>query len=101
METINSDKISCYKCSTVLELEPHMTISRSEECPKCFTSIRCCKMCSFFDITAYNDCREPMANRILEKDKANFCDFFKLGKAGNTGPSGDDLKSAADALFKN
>jgi|TARA_Y100000780_G_C13696111_1_gene423234 hypothetical protein len=41
-----------------------------------------------------------MANRVLEKEKANFCDFFKLGGGSNSGEEKQDLLDAANALFK-
>tara|TARA_B100000927_G_C16451754_1_gene464112 strand:- start:785 stop:970 length:186 start_codon:yes stop_codon:yes gene_type:complete len=58
-------------------------------------------MCVFYDRTCYNECKEPLAERILEKEKANFCSYFKLN-GGDTRPekSKEDLFSAADALFK-
>tara|TARA_Y100000768_G_C23908713_1_gene648852 strand:+ start:936 stop:1172 length:237 start_codon:yes stop_codon:yes gene_type:complete len=77
-----------------------MDVARTEECEKCYTDLRCCKMCSFYDKSAYNECREPTADRIVEKEKANFCDFFKLGaKNGQENPK-VDLLAQANALFK-
>ncbi len=92
--------VLCYKCNADTEFNVDSKIHRSDECPKCFASLHCCNMCSFFDKTAYNECREPMANRVLDKEKANFCEFFKLGGSGNGGTSNDDILSAANALFK-
>jgi hypothetical protein len=53
-------------------------------------------------VTAYNQCREPAADVVKEKDRSNFCDYFspQAGGAGNRGPSKDDLRAAAEALFK-
>lgn len=91
----------CYNCGERLDLVSEQKILRHEECPKCQSSLHCCKMCIFYDQSSYNECREPLAERILEKEKANFCTYYKLrGGAGNSGPSKDDLFSAADALFK-
>ena len=91
----------CYKCNQDLILEAGNNVNRDENCEKCYASIRCCRMCFFFDTASYNECREPTSDRILEKEKANFCDFFKLSDGGN---SNNNLKetalSAADALFK-
>ena len=58
-------------------------------------------MCVFYDKTCYNECKEPLAERILEKEKANFCSYFKLrGGDSVSGKTKDELFSAADALFK-
>jgi hypothetical protein len=95
------EKIKCYACKKDLDLESGQKISRNEECPYCYASLHCCKMCKFYDSTAYNECREPNAPRIVEKDKANFCDYFVLVGSGSAGPSSDDLIAQANALFKN
>ncbi len=94
-------QLQCYKCEKELSLEAGTKISRQEECPHCYASLHCCKMCNFYDQSAYNECKEPMANRVLDKEKANFCDFFKLGSGGSGGEAKDKLMDAANALFKN
>ncbi len=58
-------------------------------------------MCRFFDQKAYNQCREPSAERIIDKEKANFCDYFSLGDSvGAEISEKDKFLSAAEALFK-
>ncbi len=90
----------CYKCNAELVIESHANISRSEECHKCFANIRCCMMCSFYDTNAYNECREPMADRILEKEKANFCDYYQFGNSSDQNVIKEDALTKANALFK-
>jgi hypothetical protein len=92
--------IKCYNCSQSLGLNPGENIGRQEECPQCYASLHCCKMCTFYDTSAYNDCKEPMANRVLEKEKANFCDFFKLSAPSSGGDDKNSLLDAANSLFK-
>lgn len=93
-------KINCYKCHKELDFSSGVKVGRQEECPHCYANLHCCKMCHFYDKTAYNECKEPMANRVLEKEKANFCDFFKLGSGGSSGPDKDSLLNVANSLFK-
>ncbi|MBF0190432.1 MAG: hypothetical protein HQL99_04700 [Magnetococcales bacterium] len=38
---------------------------------------RVCLNCRFHDTGSYNECRESVAERIVDKDRSNFCDFFK------------------------
>lgn len=90
----------CYKCNHTLDLQPNKDLARSEDCPGCFTDLRCCKMCMFFDTSSYNDCKEPTAERILEKEKANFCDHFKLGLSSDSSNEKDDILAKANSLFK-
>ena len=92
--------VTCYSCKTTLDYKEGVQVGRSEECPKCMISIRCCRMCVFYDTTAYNSCKETSADRILEKEKANFCDYFQYGNGDVYKSEKENLLSAADALFK-
>jgi hypothetical protein len=58
-------------------------------------------MCQFYDQKAYNDCRESSADRVQDKEKANFCDYFKIGSSSNN-PDQERLDALAKAasLFK-
>lgn len=95
-----SQQLSCHSCHKALDLEPGTKIHRSEECPHCSADLRCCKMCQFYDPKAYNECREPSAERIVEKEKANYCDYFVLATPGFAQHAKDDALAAAMALFK-
>lgn len=90
----------CYKCQTEIELKQDSDIGRTEECPSCHADLRCCKMCGFYDTSAYNDCKEPTADRILDKEKANFCDHFRLGGGKGAEDQTQKALDAANALFK-
>jgi hypothetical protein len=57
-------------------------------------------MCTFYDPQSYNDCRESSATRIVEKEKGNFCDYYKLKSKSNDGSSSDDILNLANSLFK-
>ncbi len=87
----------CWKCSHDIDFDG-IKVMRTDECEKCYTDLRVCKMCEHYDIHSYNECRETMANRIVNKEKANFCDYFKLGVPNQNNK--DDLLKAAEALFK-
>jgi len=55
-------------------------IGRREMCPHCGADLHACLNCRFYDPGAYNACREPQAERGLEKERANFCDYFAFRK---------------------
>ncbi len=57
-------------------------------------------MCTFYDLKVYNECRESNADRIVDKEKANFCDYFNLSDGLKAGPSTEELINAAASLFK-
>lgn len=89
----------CFSCQTKHTQE--MRLSYREECPSCHADAHVCKNCQFYDVTAYNECREPSAERVVEKERANFCDYFTpSGQAQGVQSQKDELKAAAEALFK-
>ncbi len=92
-------EVFCFKCNEKLDVpEP---VSRKEECHKCHSDVRCCRNCTFYDPKVYNECQETQADRILEKERSNLCDYFKPRKQGlNINDEKDALLSAAEALFK-
>ncbi len=79
-------------------------VGRREECPSCGSDVHVCKNCQHYDPKIYNECREPQAEVVREKDRSNFCDFFVPGGPGNGQNSAKDraaeLLAQAEALFK-
>ncbi|MBI4411014.1 MAG: hypothetical protein HY541_00835 [Deltaproteobacteria bacterium] len=62
-----------------------------------------CKNCEFYDRAAYNECSEPQAERVLDKEKSNFCDYFLAGRGGSrTAPTDPaaEAKKKLEELFK-
>ena len=93
--------IVCYQCGKKLEYEPADFIPRTEECSHCGTAIHSCKMCKFYDKSCYNECRESSAERVTDKEKANFCDYFKLVSKGIEEENNNkSLLDEANRLFK-
>ncbi len=62
----------CYSCSTTL---PPGT-AFSGPCPKCGTSLHCCKQCSHFEPSTRFQCMKPIPVRIPLKDQHNECTLF-------------------------
>lgn len=96
----NQTSFKCYHCKKDIPVFGSFRVTRTEECPYCSRSMHCCKMCKFYDARVYNECLETNADRVVDKEKANFCDYFTLSSGGPGGPSLDDLVNSADALFK-
>ena len=94
--------VVCFSCGRDTGLGPGDKVFRSDECPGCGAWTRVCLMCRFHDAAAYNQCREERAERVVDKERANHCDYFVL--AGARAPGGDDAgagaAAAAEALFK-
>ncbi len=91
----------CYKCGKPLHESFQIIVSRTDSCPNCMANIKCCKMCKFFDTKSYNECRESQADRVPDKEKANFCDYFKLTTTYNDAEKQrQEALAKAQALFK-
>jgi hypothetical protein len=91
----------CYNCNAELLLSNSQNVPRSESCHECARDMRVCKMCEFYDTQAYNDCKESAASRMIDKEKANFCDYFTLStREGGNAKTKDTMLDAASSLFK-
>lgn len=93
--------IRCHACSK--ELDITLPIGIREVCVFCGSHLHCCLNCSFYKIDSYNDCREPQAERVIEKSRNNYCEYFHIGSAqrGNHKEDGkSDTKMKLESLFK-
>ena len=98
----SEDRIKCFECGEPLLFPPGMNVGRSEICPSCSNDVRVCLNCRHYDASAYNECREPQSERVLEKNRSNFCDYFSLGSANveSVGESKEEVFKKLDSLFK-
>ncbi|MGB5472637.1 MAG: hypothetical protein WBQ78_04055 [Gammaproteobacteria bacterium] len=56
----------------------------------------------FFDTAAPQQCREPVADLVSDKQRANFCGYFTINPHAFSAPSDQTAESRRqlDALFK-
>jgi hypothetical protein len=91
----------CHHCKAQIILDE--SISRTAECPECSADIHCCLNCENYDPAAHNRCREPQAEWVSDREKANFCDLFNPNKRKSQSGmlnSKEIAKKAFDDLFK-
>ena len=93
-------KTNCSHCFKELPHQAEEKISRNDVCPHCSADLRSCKMCMHYDPHSYNECREPIAERVVDKDKANFCDFFRFSHQGEKKQEKENLWEEASKIFK-
>lgn len=65
----------CWNCGENLDDTP-LPISRQAACPKCFNELHCCRLCRHYDSAESIRCLEDRADPPLQKENANFCEFF-------------------------
>ena len=90
----------CWKCRKETNIEKPV---RGDECPNCHADLHVCKACDFYESGSHNDCRESSADFVSDKERSNFCDYFRVSTKGIAGDSGkskaDAAKDAFNALF--
>jgi hypothetical protein len=89
----------CFSCQTELCYTERPT--RRETCAHCGHDVHVCRNCHHYDTSAYNECREPSAERVLDKEKSNFCDHFVVASHSSVPKEGaSKAMEALEALFK-
>ncbi len=69
-------KIVCWKCGEPLK-GTRLPIRRLDDCQVCQTPLHVCRMCRHYDTRLINACRHDHADKVVEKEHANFCQFFR------------------------
>jgi len=89
----------CWNCRKELTKADY---GRETNCSSCGKATRVCRNCRHFAPGRPNDCVEPMAERVMDKERANFCELFDPTNrpASTVSPAADDLVKGAEDLFK-
>ncbi len=73
-----SNQLLCYRCGASLA-SLSLPLSRQDECPSCANYLHVCRMCAYYDPAVPRQCTEDDAEEVIEKERLNFCDWFKPG----------------------
>jgi hypothetical protein len=93
--------MTCHRCQgevTVKDL-----VGRRDTCPWCEADLHSCLNCTFYDTHYADACREPNAEPVVEKDRGNFCEFFRVRESQqrqHVGTTTPDARAQLEALFK-
>ncbi len=96
-----SHNLACFRCGASLSALS-LPLSRRDQCPDCTADLHVCKMCVHFDESVPRKCREDGAEDVTEKERPNFCDWFKPSdRAYDPHRKGEEdaAKDALAALF--
>lgn len=91
----------CWNCGHGLDDVPR-PISRHATCARCFNELHCCRLCRHYDPKRTLQCFEDRADPPLQKENANFCDFFAPQSGAfqvQTSDRSDIAKNELNALF--
>ena len=92
-----SHSLACYRCGASLAMLS-LPLSRHDQCPDCSVDLHVCKMCIHFDERVPRKCREDGAEDVTEKERPNFCDWFKPSDTAFDPARKSDADAAKDAL---
>lgn len=90
----------CHRCGR--DIGRVERVGRRDACLHCGTDLHCCLNCTFYAPAYNNQCREPQAERQVDKLAGNFCDYFSF-RIGGPHTAATTQKEGArarlDALF--
>ena len=69
-------EVVCWNCGCSLKDIPR-PISRHANCPECFEDLHCCRLCVHFSPRLTGQCDDDRADPPVQKENANFCEFFR------------------------
>ena len=98
----------CYSCGH--ELDERLEVFRSTACPGCDRDLKVCKNCQFYSPGSRWDCHESIDESVRDKERGNFCGFFRFRSTAagggakadrQEGPGGQDkAREAFGKLFE-
>lgn len=88
-----ADQFKCWSCGTAVVDEP-TPLGREARCRVCGKDLHACRQCKFYDTSKGKRCAEPVADEVLDKERANFCGYFALNPSAH---AGNDQAQAARA----
>jgi hypothetical protein len=90
----------CWKCGAALA-GLSLPLRRLEECVSCGAELHVCRLCEFYDTAVAKSCREPVAEEVKDKTRANFCDYFRPRAHAHAaaGSEADLARAQLESLF--
>lgn len=96
-----STNLVCWKCGAALGDIP-LPLSRFAACKSCHAALHVCRMCEFYDTRVAKSCREPVAEEVKDKTRANFCDYLRARPGAYTArddTAAQKARADLDSLF--
>ncbi len=91
--------MKCWNCGT--EIDTRERVEFRAACPSCDRALHACRNCKHYDPGYYNQCRETAAERVVDKERANFCEYFAPGSgSAQLRSTSSGARARLDALFK-
>lgn len=87
----------CWKCGERIEYPTGSRVGRRDTCPQCDSDLHSCRNCRFYDPSKSNQCAEPQAAWVRDKQSANLCEYYTpnptfLARGGSPASKADDAR---------
>jgi len=92
--------VQCHACGNERSLRSGERVGTRDACEGCGADLHVCLNCAHHDGSAYNECRESSAERVLDKAGANRCDYFTPAAQRGPQPPEAATKAALERLFR-
>lgn len=92
----------CFACNAEIPLAAGERVGFRDTCAACGADVHACRNCVHHDPSAYNECREPNAERVGDRERSNRCDYFAPGGGGDdaVARAQSAARSELEKLFK-
>lgn len=95
----------CWKCGASISLPAGARVGTRDTCPRCSADLHSCRNCKFYDPSKNNQCSEPQAEWVRDKEAANYCDYYRpnptlLARGAGSASPVESAKKKFDSLFK-
>jgi hypothetical protein len=89
---------ACHRCGR--EIGAVERVGRRDTCLGCGSDLHCCRNCTFYDPAFHNQCRETQAERQVDKEQGNFCEYFSVAdRSAKSAAQPESARAALDRLF--
>ena len=96
--------VQCWKCGETVQLSAGSRVGSRDTCPRCASDLHSCRNCDFYDPSKNNQCSEPQAEWVRDKEAANYCDYYRpnpaLTRGSRATSPAEGAKKKFDSLFK-
>lgn len=87
----------CHKCNGPVDVD---FIGFRDDCRSCSADLHVCLNCRFYDPGKENRCREPQAESVRERDRANYCTYFRFKDEAAKQTGRTEAEKLWEDLFK-
>jgi hypothetical protein len=94
--------VRCFACDAEVDFAAGEKPGFRDSCETCGADLHVCRNCEMHDPGAHNQCREPNAEWVRERERANHCEYFAPSDrgGGEAAAAASRARSQLDALFK-